>query len=40
METNADGFATLDLSRFESGMYVVSVETEKGVIVQKVNLLK
>ena len=40
METAAEGFTTLDLSRFELGMYVISVETEKGVIVQKVNLLK
>ncbi len=40
METAAEGFTTLDLSRFESGMYVIRVETEKGIIVQKVNLLK
>ncbi len=38
METTADGNATLDLSRFEPGMYLIRIETENGVTVQKVNV--
>ena len=40
METVADGSATLDLSRYESGMYLIRIETENGVTVNKVNLRK
>ena len=40
LETSAEGNATLDLSRYETGMYVVNVTTENGSYVQKVSLLK
>ena len=40
METTAEGHATLDLSRYESDMYFVRIETENGITVQKVNLIK
>lgn len=40
MEAEAEGNTTLDLSRFESGMYLVRIEGESGVMVQKVNLRK
>ena len=40
MEVNAEGSATLDLSRYESGMYLIRVETENGVMVQKVTVRK
>ncbi len=39
-EITAEGNITLDLSHFESGMYLVCIEDESGVIVQKVNLRK
>ena len=39
METTVEGNATLDLSRFGSGMYFVRFETEKGVTLQKINLI-
>ena len=39
-ETTADDSAILDLSRFESGMYLVRIETENGVTIQKVNVRK
>ncbi len=39
-ETTAEGNTTLDLSRFDTGMYLVRIETESGVIVQKVNVRK
>ncbi len=39
-ETTAEGNTVLDLSRFESGMYLVRIEGESGVMVQKVNLRK
>ena len=38
MEATVDGNTTLDLSRFESGMYLIRIETENGVTVQKVNV--
>ena len=38
METTADGNAILDMSRFEPGMYLIRIETENGVTVQKVNV--
>ncbi len=39
-ETINEGCAALDLSRFESGMYLVRIEGESGVMVQKVYLRK
>ena len=39
-ETTSEGCTALDMSRFESGMYLVRVETEDGVMIQKVNLHK
>ena len=39
-ETTADGNALLDLSRYESGMYLIQIKTENGVNVQKVNVRK
>ncbi len=39
-EVTAEGSIVLDLSRFESGMYLVRIETENGVTIQKVNLRK
>jgi hypothetical protein len=39
-ETCSEGNATLDLGRFESGMYLIRIETESGVTVQKVNVRK
>ena len=40
METFAEGDVTLDLNRYESGFYILHVETANGVRVQKVNLRK
>jgi hypothetical protein len=40
METTAESQATIDLSRHESGMYVVRIETKNEVLTQKVNLNK
>ena len=40
METTTEGSTTLDLTRFESGMYLVRMETENGVLVKKVNVKK
>ena len=39
-EVTAEGSIVLDLSRFESGMYLVSIEGENGIMVQKVNVRK
>ena len=39
-EVTAEGSIVLDLSRFESGMYLVRIESENGVTIQKVNLRK
>ena len=39
-ETCSEGNATLDLSCFDSGIYLVRVETEKGAFVQKVTVRK
>ncbi|MCR5659193.1 MAG: thiol protease/hemagglutinin PrtT [Bacteroidales bacterium] len=39
-EATTDGSTTLDLSRYESGMYLIRIETGNGVFVQKVNVLK
>jgi hypothetical protein len=36
----AEGNTTLDLSRYESGMYLIRIETGSGVNVQKVNVRK
>lgn len=38
LETTANGNTTLDLSRYESGMYLVRIEYADGVMVQKVNV--
>ena len=40
METIADSNAALDLSHYEPGMYLLSIETERGVTVQKINVRK
>ena len=40
METTSVGNTTLDLSRFESGMYLIHIETESGIEVQKVRIRK
>ena len=40
METEVEGNSVLDLSRFESGMYILSIKTENGFVVRKVNVLK
>jgi hypothetical protein len=40
METQVEGNATLDLSHFESGMYLIRIETEEGMTVRKVNVRK
>ena len=39
-ETTANGNTTLDLSRYESGMYLIRIETQNGVTVHKVNVRK
>ena len=39
-ETTASGNTTLDMSRLESGMYLIRIESENGVTIQKVNLRK
>ena len=38
MELTAEGSTTLNLSRFDSGFYLIRIETENGVSVQKINL--
>ncbi len=38
MEAEAEGNTTLDLSRYESGMYLIRIEYADGVMVQKVNV--
>ena len=38
METTAEGNATLDLSQYGQGIYLVRIATENGVSVQKVNV--
>lgn len=40
MELNAEGDTSIDLSRFDSGFYLIRIETENGVSVQKINLRK
>jgi len=40
MEAEAEDNTTLDLSRYESGMYLIRIETGSGVNVQKVNVRK
>ena len=39
-ETTASGNTTLDMSRLEAGMYLIRIESENGVTIQKVNLRK
>ena len=31
---------TLDLSTFESGMYLLRVDTESGIITRQINVIK
>ena len=40
LETTTKDNTTIDLSHLESGMYLIRIETESGVSVQKVNLKK
>ena len=40
MELNAEGNTSIDLSRFDTGFYLIRIETENGVSVQKINLRK
>ena len=40
METDAKSNISLDLSGYESGMYLIRIETEEGIMVQKVNVRK
>ena len=37
-ETAAEGNIVLDMSRFESGMYLIRIESADGVTVQKINV--
>jgi hypothetical protein len=37
-ETKAEGNIVLDMSRFESGMYLIRIESADGVTVQKINV--
>ena len=39
-ETCSEGNVTLDLSRYDSGIYLVRIETESGVTIRKVNVRK
>jgi hypothetical protein len=39
-ETCSEGNTTLDLSQYESGMYLIRIETESGIEVQKVSIRK
>ena len=39
-ESTAEGNTVLDLSRYESGMYLIRIETEEGMTVQKVTVRK
>ena len=38
LETTANGNTTIDLSGFESGIYMVRIETENGIKTEKVNV--
>ena len=40
LELNAEGNSSIDLSRFDTGFYLIRIETENGVSVQKINLRK
>ena len=40
VETTANGNAVIDLSSYESGIYMVMVETETGIKTEKINLKK
>jgi hypothetical protein len=39
-ETSAEDSATLDLSSYGQGFYLVRIKTEKGTTVQKINVMK
>ena len=40
LETNATDNTTIDLSGFESGIYMVKIETDEGIKTEKVNVKK
>ena len=40
LETMAEDNATLDLSSYGQGFYLIRIETEKGTSVQKINVMK
>jgi hypothetical protein len=40
MQATAESYATLDLTDYGQGIYIVRIETANGVKVQKVNLQK
>ena len=40
IETTATDNANIDLSGFESGIYMVRIETENGIKTEKVNVRK
>jgi len=40
MEATAEGNTTIDMSHLTVGMYIIRIETENGVMTQKVNLRK
>ena len=39
LETNAEGNTTIDLSRYESGVYIIRVETGNGVFTRKITVM-
>ncbi len=39
-EVTAESSIVLDMNRFESGIYLIRIETEEGVTMQKINLRK
>jgi hypothetical protein len=39
-KADCSGSCTLDLSRISGGIYILKVETEKGMMQRKVNILK
>ena len=40
LKTTANGNTTIDLSGFDSGIYLVRIETENGMKIEKVNVKK
>ena len=39
LETNAEGNTTIDLSRYESGVYIIRIETGNGVFTRKITVM-